>query len=308
MSESADLFRPYVPEDFDEFWAEAQAEARSTRLDYHRSLRNDFDWPGFGVETLQFRGVQGETVHGWITYPPGARRLPSYLWIPPYGRESILPNRFSTREGFCTLSLNFHGEGAFHQEKYRIDRGYFADGIAEPQTWVFRRMLQNCLIAVRVLQAQIEADESKIGAMGLSQGGGMAIWTGAFSPIVRAVVADMPFLGVMPWALTRNAYRYPLKEVIDFLEDSPIRRQMVLNTLSYFDTMNVATRCRVPTLVSFGTKDPACRPETVEAIFQALAGPKELAIYDWGHDWHVDMIARNRDWFLQQLSGGPAQG
>jgi cephalosporin-C deacetylase len=295
------LFEPYPPEDFDAFWEEASAEARTAPLDYHRSLHNDYDLPGFIVEQIDFRSITGHMLHGWLAYPEGARRLPGFLWTPPYGRESLLPNEYGTREGFVSMSFNFFGHGAFYEEKYVPERGYFAEGAESAETWVFRRMTQDAMIAARVLQAQIEADEDRIGAMGMSQGAGISIWLGAHSPVVKAVCADMPFLGAMQSALNRNAYRYPLKELVDFMEELPLGRERVMNTISYFDTVNQATRCLKPTQVSLGEKDPACRPATVEAVFEALAGEKRLVRYDWGHDWHPDMIENNKAWLQAYL-------
>ncbi|HVL39426.1 MAG TPA: acetylxylan esterase [Fimbriimonadaceae bacterium] len=294
-------FEPYPPDDLDEFWGEATEEAMRAPLDAHRSLRNEFDLAGFTVETLWFRGVHGEKLHGWLAYEPGARRLPGFLWIPPYGRESLLPNQYGTRRGFISISLNFFGHEPFHQEKYVTSRGYFAEGVEDPGTWIFRRMLQNAMIAARLLQAQVEADEDRIGVMGMSQGGGMAIWMGAYCPVVRAVCADMPFLAAMPTTIVRNAHRYPMKELIDFAESVPLGRERLMNTLAYFDTLNLATRCGVPTHVSSGLKDPSCRPDTVEAVFEALPGRKMLRTYDWGHDWHPDMIENNRTWMIENL-------
>lgn len=291
---------PYVPEDFDAFWADAVAEAYAVKLDYRRSNTSDFSLQGFVVETITFRGMEF-AIEGWIAYPEGKRRCPGYVWIPPYGRESLLPNEYGTRDGFCSLSFNFHGESAFHQEKYVTERGYFSVGADDPEKWIFRRMLQDALIATRVLQAQIEVDEERIGAMGLSQGGGMAIWLGAHCPIVRAVCSDMPFLSGIQHTLMKTVYRYPLKELRDFMDDIPLGEARVLNTVSYFDTMNQATRCRIPTQVSYGLKDPACRPDAVKATFNALAGKKNLLVYDWGHDWHPDMVEANRAWLLENL-------
>lgn len=291
---------PYPPEDFDSFWADASAEANSVKLDFHRSLTNDYSLPGFVVESIDFQGMTGR-VQGWIAYPEGARRLPGFVWVPPYGRESLLPNQYGTREGFVSLSFNFHGLGAFHQEKYAVDRGYFAQGADDPETWIFRRMLQDAIIATRVLQAQIEVDEDKIGAMGMSQGAGISIWLGAHCPIIKAVCADMPFLSGITNTIMNTVYRYPLKELRDLMDSIPLGEARVLNTLSYFDTMNQATRCEVPTHVSLGLKDPACKPDTVRAVFEALPGKKELSVYDWGHDWHPDMVANNRNWLLENL-------
>jgi cephalosporin-C deacetylase len=264
-------------------------------------LTNDFDLPGFIVETIEFRGIDGSAKHGWLASPPGARRLPSFVWVPPYGRESLLPNEYGTREGFTSLSFNFFGHGAFHQEKYNQARGYFAEGAEDPSTWVFRRMFQDAVIATRVLQAQTEVDEDRIAAMGLSQGAGIAIWLGAFCPIVKAVCADLPFLSAIKQTLLTNVYRYPLKELTDYIASIPLGEARVLNTVSYFDTMNVATRCAKPTLVSLGLKDPAVKADNVKAVYEALPGEKELKVYDWGHDWHPEMVENDRRWLMRHL-------
>lgn len=292
---------PYPPDDFEDFWLGAVEPAMQAKLNYHRSLSNDFDLPGFRVERIDFSGIGGEQLSGWIAYPPGARRLPSFVWVPPYGRESLLPNAYGTREGFASLSLNFFGHDAFHQEKYTPSRGYFGEGAGDPVHWIFRTMFQNAVIATRVLQAQPEADEDRIAAMGMSQGAGISIWLGAWCPIIRAVCADMPFLANIRVALERNVYRYPLKELVDAMESLPLGRERISHMLAYFDTMNQATRCAVPTLLSRGLKDPSVRPETVQAVFEALPGVKQMQTYDWGHDWHPDMIETNRKWLLRYL-------
>lgn len=297
-------FEPYVPEDFDDFWAEAVAEAQAVRLFYRRKPTEMQSPYGHRVEEIEFTGMGNQSVYGWIAYPDGAKRLPSFVWVPPYGRESLLPNRYGTRDGMVSLSLNLHHLAAFHQEKYIVSRGYFGEGVLSPETWVFRRMIQDVLIAVRVLQAQSEADEDRIGIMGMSQGGGLSLWAAALSPIVRAVVADMPFLGAMHYALTQNAYRYPLKEVVDVMENEPIGRERVMHTMSYYDTMNFATRVQKPCLVTLGLKDPACRPAAVRAIYEAVASPaKALVEYPGGHDWHLEMVQNNAEWFARHFSG-----
>ncbi|MGV3614266.1 MAG: acetylxylan esterase [Fimbriimonas sp.] len=290
-----------IPEDLDWFWHDAVREANAVPLDYRRSLTNDYDRPGFVVETLRFTGMHGRRLNGWIAYPEGARRLPSFVWLPPYGRESKLPDDYGTRAGFTSLSFNFHGEPAFHQERYDVVRGYFAQGAEDPESWIFRRMLQDAVIATRVLQAQVEVDEDRIGAMGMSQGAGLSIWLGAWCPIIKAVCADMPFLADIANTLSGDVYRYPLKEVIDFMETIPVGRERVLNTVAYFDTVFQATRCHVPTQVSLGLKDPASRPDAVRKVFQAIPGHKRLISYDWGHDWHRDMIENNRQWLAENL-------
>jgi len=294
--------RPPLPEDFDAFWANLVQEALRAPLYYKRDLRPQAVATGHLVETFEFDGVAGQRLFGWFAYPEGVRRAPAFLWVPPYGRESVLPNEYGTRTGFSSLSFNLHGFGPFHQEKYAPSRGYFAQGIDDPETWIFREIVQNCIVACRVLQAQIEVDEDRIAACGMSQGGGISIWLGAFCPIVKAVCADMPFLGATWVSLVNGVYRYPLKELIDYAESVPVGLQRVLNTVGYFDTAQVATCCKVPCQVSLGLKDPAVKPEYARIIYESLPGAKRLIEYPGGHDWDPGMIDNNLSWMVKALS------
>jgi cephalosporin-C deacetylase len=293
---------PYeIPEDFQEFWRETTTEA----MNYPLKVSTFRVQPGQSlthqVEAFSFEGIDGRNRYGWLAYPEGARRLPGFLWVPPYGREAKLPDVYGTREGMVSMSFNLHGEGAFHQEKYVVERGYFSNGAEDPSSWVFRTMFQNAVIALRILRTQIQIDEDRIGVSGMSQGGGMSIWLGAWCPLIKAVCADMPFLSTIGNTIINTAYRYPLKEVRDYMDSIPIGQERVLNTLSYFDTFFQAQYCQVPTHVSLGLKDPACRPETVRAAFDQLPGTKRLEVIDWGHDWHPSMIENNLKWFSSNL-------
>ncbi|MFI5386082.1 MAG: acetylxylan esterase [Fimbriimonadales bacterium] len=318
------LPRPYIPPEFDEFWHRNVSEAEAAPLDYELAQTPSPPHPTHKgqtkpgtittqheISTFTFRGILGETLNGWIAFPgsrassplrsPEDRGGPAFLWIPPYGRESLMPNQYGTREGWVSLSFNFFGYPAFHQEKYAPPRGYFREGVLDKETWIFRRMFQNALIALRVLCDLPEVDPGRVGSMGLSQGAGMSIWLGAWSDRVKAVCADMPFLGVMHETLLKNVYRYPLKELKDLLTTVPNGEETVLRTVSYFDTLNQAALCSRPTLVSLGLRDPAVKPVQARSIFEALPGPKKLVTYNWGHDWHPEMIENNRLWLEEYV-------
>ena len=289
-----------APEDLSSFWQRVAEEANAVRLDFSRTSTERRSPTGHRVDELSFTGLSG-ALHGWIAYEPQARRAPAFLWLAPYGRESKLPDEHGTRAGFTSFSFNFHGEGAFHQERYARERGYFAQGIEAPATWIFRRMLGDAIVATRVLQAQSEADEDRLGAMGMSQGGGIAIWLGAWCPLVRAVCADMPFLGRMAGTLEGEVYRYPTKEIIEAMQVMPVGRERILNTIHYYDTVFQAAHCRVPTQVSLGLRDPASKPPNVRAVYEALAGVKRLVEYPGGHDWDPQMVPNNAMWLDESM-------
>jgi cephalosporin-C deacetylase len=284
-----------IPADFDEFWAKTIEEANQVSVAFARRETSFQPVATHQVELLDFTGAAAG-LHGWIAIPKESEQAAGFLWIPAYGRESHLPNEYSTREGIVSMSFNFHGHAAFHKEEYKPERGYFSEGVADPSTWIFRRMAMDCLIAMRVLAGQPEVDPDRLASAGLSQGGGMAIWTGVHSVLVKRVLADLPFLSDMGNTLGKDVYRYPLKELSDFAESSGLGMEPVMRTVSYFDTAHQATRLTKPVLVSLGEKDPAVKPASVRAVYQALAAEnKRLIEYSTGHDWNPDMIGAGRE-------------
>ncbi|MFN8140033.1 MAG: acetylxylan esterase [Fimbriimonadales bacterium] len=294
---------PYLPEDFDQFWDDVREEALTAKLDFSRTARNVQQLPNHRIDLLEFRGIHGETLHAWLAIPDNlSGRAPAFLWLPPYGRESSLPNEYTTREGMVSMSFNFHEYNAFYQTKYSPSEGYFAEGILAPHTWAFCGMTQNAIIAARVLEGQLEADEDRLAIAGLSQGGGMAIWTAANCPLIKCVVADLPFLSCMQHVFSKPIYRYPPKEITDFADTVPLGLARAKYTISYFDTVNLATKLKTPALLSYGLKDPACKPETVRAVYDAIQGRRRLIEYTGGHDWDPGMIKTNRDWMLETLN------
>jgi cephalosporin-C deacetylase len=291
-----------IPEDFKEFWIEAVEEANACPLDYSRSRQAEFTLPGFLIELIEFRNSEGRRFHGWVAYQAGAFQDPGFLWLAPYGRESMLPNQYGTRHGFVSLSFNFHGHPAFHQEKYEPARGYFAEGADSPETWIFRRMFKDSIIAARILADLPETNEKRLASMGMSQGGGMSVWLGAWCDLIRAVCADMPFLGNLNETLDRKVYRFPTRELIEFMNSLPLGRERIGNTAAYYDTVHHAHFCKKPTQVSLGLKDPAATPENVRMIFDELSGEKNLIAYEIGHDWTPLMVESNREWLIENLT------
>lgn len=296
-------FAPEIPEDFDAFWEAAYEEANASSLDYARAKQTLFHLGGFEIDLISFRGISGNRLYGWTALPlkrSGKSRC--FLWVSPYGRESNLPNAFTTREGFVSMSFNFFGYDAFFQEAYQPHLGYFAEGILDPHTWVFRSMAQNVFIAMRVLRSQLEADEDRVAICGMSQGAGMAIWAGAHVPYVKCVCADMPFMCGMKETLSKPVYRYPLKEVEDFARSVPLGMERVMYTLAYFDTIHHATRVKAPALLSYGAKDPASKPANVRAAYNAIPGQKQLVEYPGGHDLDLGMVKTNLNFMTVHLN------
>ena len=73
--------------------------------------------------------------------------------------------------------------------------------------------------------------------------------------------------------------------VSDYLRRHPDQVDRAFETLSYFDTMNLADRIRCPILASVGLCDPVCPAKCYFASYNRITSPKEIALYPFNeHD------------------------
>lgn len=294
------LKAPQPPADFVAFWQAATAEAQAVPLHFERVHQSDDDHPTHQVFRLRWRGMDGQGREGWYAIPRTVvLPAPAVLYLPGYGVGTVPINENTKFERFITFSVNLHGYAVEPNVPYSPELGYFTRGIESPHTYVYRRLVQESILAMRILAAQAEVNSNRLVAAGLSQGGGLAVMLGAWCALVACVVAELPALSYWEYLLGKPAWRYPIKEFADYMQATGISRQAVLAVLQYFDAVNHAPYVRVPTQLSLALKDPSIRPPVVFSLYEALRVPKRLLIYeDLGHDWHPEMRLRLEEWAL----------
>jgi len=135
------------------------------------------------------------------------------------------------------------------------------------------------------LLARPEVDGDRIGAVGGSQGGGLAITIAAMRKEITAASISAPYLcGYMD--AIELAHAYPFHEINDYLHTYPERRADVVRTIAYFDGISFADKIKCPVIVNIGLQDNVVPPETGYAVFNAIASDnKNFYEYDGhGHD------------------------
>jgi len=301
------LKQPAPPPDFEAFWQAVVAESDALPLIYERVHQPDDDTPTHRVYRLRWQGADGKGREGWYAVPlepPSGEeaKLPGLLYLPGYGINAAPINENTAFPHFVTLAPNLHGYAVEPSIPYSPEYGYFTRGIESPQTYVYRQLMLDSILAARVLAAQPEVDSSRIIAAGLSQGGGLAVMLGAWCPLVRLVVAELPALTYWEYLLDATVWRYPIKEFADYMQATGRSREALLATLQYFDTINHAPLVRVPVQLSLALKDPGIRAPVVFSLYDALPRPKRLLIYeDLGHDWSPEMHTRLQEWVAMHL-------
>ena len=158
--------------------------------------------------------------------------------------------------------------------------GLLTYGIVDRNIYSYRGFYVDAWRAVDFLLSREEIDGSRIGVTGSSQGGGLTLCTAAMREEIVAAAAGCPYLtGFMDSIeLTRT---YPYEEINDYLRLNPDSRDLVKQTVSYFDCINFADKIDCPIIVNIGLQDNVCPPETGYALFHRIASEdKRLYAYD----------------------------
>ncbi|WP_282936522.1 acetylxylan esterase [Paenibacillus sp. RC67] len=245
-----------------------------------------------GVQAYQvtYQGYDQTRVSGWYLVPTmwQEETYPCVVLYHGYAGSSELPESYASwlLAGIAVFAVDLRGQtgstGDLLPQESGMAKGWITKGIDDKDTCYYKALVVDCLRAVDWAAEQPEIDASRIGVAGASQGGGLALIVSALSRKPSFAIADIPNMCHMDWGIFHSTGS--LTEAADYVSRYPERWEKVMQTLSYFDNMNLAGRIQIPIMVSVSLKDPVCMPETVFAAYNRIESAKELHIYPFrGH-------------------------
>jgi len=305
------------PSDFDPFWQQTLAEARSF------PLNAVFEPVDYGLRTVEafdvtFNGYGGQPIKGWLLLPRQRQEpLPCVVEYIGYsgGRGFPISWLVWSSAGYAHLVMDTRGQGYNpHLQGDTPDPepdgsnphhpGFMTRGILDPRTYYYRRVFTDGVRAVEAARSHPAVDATRIALTGGSQGGGITIAVGGLEPGVSVVMPDVPFLCHYRRAMeiTDSA---PYNELVAFCKAHRDKVDKVLRTLSYFDGIAFAARSRAQALFSVALMDLICPPSTVFAAYNHFAGPKDIRIYQYNdHEGGGNYQTVEKIKFLAQLWPG----
>jgi cephalosporin-C deacetylase len=239
--------------------------------------------------TVRLTSVGPYRIFGYYSVPNLPPPVPGLLLTPHYGSVNHVPDYFD-RERYAVLTLMHRGQRLADKPFAAAYPGLLTLGVDNPETYIYRSIVADCLRGAEFLFSRPEVDGSHVGI----QGDDLALLTAARRGGFRAVqVGDLLFHGLLESSQHSDAY--PAEELNDYFRAHPQARPAVAETLAYFDPLQHVPR--IPSTTLFATSD-----NRLESLRAAVGGPaEEYQLTHRGavdHDW-ID------GWLAKQLGSTP---
>lgn len=276
-------------EDLDEFWASMLRDFAdkplNAKVEYEETplaLADTF--------AVTYEGFDDTPIHGWFMRPKHleGRQVPCVVIFHGYTGSKGYPEQHAQwlMMGYCVFAVDTRGQGGETgnrlNSEFGMSPGWVSQNILDKRNSYYAAVAIDCMKAVDWVSTRGEVDDRHIFLEGNSQGGGLVLLTAALSDKPALAVAAVPNMCHMDFGILNSSSS--LSELARFCTNNPDKLETVLDTLSYFDNMNLADRIKIPVLVSVGLKDTCCMPETVYAAYNRIGGEKRICPYSFmGH-------------------------
>ena len=275
----------------DSFWQDVKGELAAVPMDAYVEAVEPGLTPLINTWRVTLTGLDGVRFRAYLSIPnlgPDDDPLPAALYTPGYGGDTshsaMLGLCYEGRMALLTVYPRGQGEST---QYWQLPEGVtkLTLGLDDPSRQYYRGGYADCLRGIDFLCSRPEIDASRIGVVGLSQGGGLTLATAALDDRVRVAVAHEPFLCNYPVAV-ETATTGPYLELIEHFRRDPAGREQALNTLGTFDPLNLAPMIDCPIFLTIGLADTTCPPETIRPVYERIEALKGLVeIPGAGHGW-----------------------
>lgn len=292
--------------DFDEFWANTLRQAAQVALRPERRL---IDTPSdyISVYDISYNGFDETRIHGWLILPrfAGKNPLPCVVQYHGFGGSRGIPEDHLSYVmlGCAVLAVDCRDQGGITGNAAAYSNGTVVNvvskGLLDKNEFYYRAVYMDCVKAIDFACVQEEIDPERIIVSGGSQGGALCSAVSALDGRVKLALADVPSNSNLERRVEGAHGSFSC--ATEYIRRYPDQMEQVYETLSYFDTMNLADRIRTATFASVGLKDEICPALCYAATFNRIAAPKVLKIYPFnGHEGGQSLHHQRKLRFLKE--------
>ena len=250
---------------------------------------------------VTYRSLDGVPIRAYLAVPITGRvlprPLPAIISAPGYGGWEQAVMLSECQRGYIVLQVfpRSQGESA---ELWQIDGSdKLTWHLDEPEGYYYQGAYADMIRGADYLISRPDVDANRIGSIGISQSGGMALAASALDSRIKAVAVHVPFLCDMSNCANIEGSLIQAK-----LAQAGMLTPSHLETLEYFDPVNLAYRLHAPVLLSAGGLDKSCPASSIRAVFDKLPGIKSLAYYpELIHTSSSDFYGMMWEWMERYL-------
>ena len=319
-----------MPNDFQQFWQGAIAEARKTDLNPTKRLLPERCTKDVNVYEVSFNNIHSNyRTYGILCVPVKEGKYPALLRVPGAGVRPYGGDVYTASQGAVTLEIGIHGIPVTMDQKVYDDiysgalTGYWEFNMDDRDKHYYKRVIIGCIRALDYIEQYTPWNGKEMGVTGSSQGGFLSLATAGldpritfYAPVHAALCDHTNSLKGIACGWPHYFYRGERSEVRG--ERSEVRgersevrgqrsevRDKRIEVSRYYDGVNFARLItdRQHGWFSFGYNDDVVPPTTAWATYNTVKGPKEISPYQatW-HFWFQEQWDEWEAWLLKQLN------
>jgi cephalosporin-C deacetylase len=283
------------PEDFNRYWQDGLDEMRAVDPDIEITPA-DFSTRYADCFDMYFTGVGGARIYAKLLKPKKiSGKCPAIVEFHGYsGSSGDWFNKLPyAANGFIVASMDCRGQGGKSEDlggiKGNTLRGHLIRGLIDrPENLLYRQIFLDAAQLASILIDMDEVDETRIGAMGGSQGGGLTVACAGLEPRIKRLVPIFPFLSDYKRCWNMDLCTWPYDELKDYFrkfDPHHANEEETFRRLGYIDVQNFASKIKGSVLIALTLRDDICPPSTQFAIYNKIVSEKKMLLYpDFGHE------------------------
>lgn len=288
------------PKDMDPFWDAAIVEMKAVEANVEL-VPSSFSTSFADCFDLWFTGVRGARIHTKFLRPKNLKgKVPAVLQFHGYtGNCGDWVGKLSyAAAGFIVAALDCRGQGGLSEDvggvKGNTHNGHIIRGLDDkPENMLMRHIYLDTAQLANIVMGMESVDETRVAAMGGSQGGALTIACAALEPRINRLAPVFPFLcdykRVWEMDLAKDAYQ-ELRTFFRMFDPRHEREDAIFEQLGYIDLQHLSKRIRGEVLMATGLMDTICPPSSQFAMFNKITAKKRTVIYpDYGHEGLPDI-------------------
>lgn len=299
------------PDDFDEYWEDILKKRKFFSGNIEMK-RNGFQTPFCECYDIFFHGIEEAAIHVKYLKPRNTTgKIPAIIEFHGYGGCSKdwtykLPYAAC---GIAVFSMECRGQMGDSTDSFGVQNHFrncnLIRGVMTPEDLYYKKVFLDALDLMDIVMEFDDININKIGTMGYSQGGGIALALAALNTNVNKVFAVYPFLSDYKrcWDMDTGAAYEEIKDYFRQRDPRHERENEFFNNLGYIDIQNMAHWIKADVVMTTGLMDKVCPPSTQFAVYNKLLCRKKHLIFpEYGHEDMLNGLQdENLKWAMELL-------